>query len=120
MELEKRFFKNMSFEDQVRLMSTLDIVMGMHGAAFVNIIFMRPRSGFMEFFSPVAHILYYENMAAKTDLIYVPIWQNKVVKSEKTISDGRNKNILIHVDTVMKRFETLVRDVSEQKYFVVS
>ena len=59
-------------------------------------------------------------MAAKTDLIYVPIWQNKVVKSEKTISDGRNKNILIHVDTVMKRFETLVRDVSEQKYFVVS
>ena len=41
MELEKRFFKNMSFEDQVRLMSTLDIVMGMHGAAFVNIMFMR-------------------------------------------------------------------------------
>ena len=120
MELRTMFFKNMSFEQQVVLMSSTDIVMGMHGAAFVNIMFMRPRSGFMEFFSPIAHNLYYENMARKTDLVYVGVARNRVAPSKRKIADGRNKNIIVDVNMVMRQFVPLVNDVFEQKYFLVS
>lgn len=114
------FFKNMSFEQQVVLMSSTDIVMGMHGAAFVNIMFMRPRSGFMEFFSPIARIFYYEYMAKKTDLVYVGISRNRIAPSKKKIPDGRNKNIIVDVNFVVKQFVPLVSDVFEQKYYIVS
>ena len=102
----------MSFEQQVVLMSSTDIVMGMHGAAFVNIMFMRPRSGFMEFFSPIARIFYYEYMAKKTDLVYVGISRNRIAPS--------NKNIIVDVNFVVKQFVPLVSDVFEQKYYIVS
>ena len=49
-EFEKAYFERNTHRMPVLSMRSTDILLGYHGAAFVNIMFMMPYSGFIEFF----------------------------------------------------------------------
>jgi singapore isolate B (sub-type 7) whole genome shotgun sequence assembly, scaffold_4 len=100
-------------------MSRTDLVFGMHGAAFVNIMFMRPRSGFIEFFSPTSQIPYYQNMAKHCDLISEGISKVTADKSRKMPKDHRNLNIIVDLPYAKTVFSSVVAEVKKQKYALV-
>ncbi|KAK8789683.1 hypothetical protein WA171_001774 [Blastocystis sp. BT1] len=114
-----QFFGGISFKDQVKVMSRTDLVFGMHGAAFVNIMFMRPRSGFIEFFSPTSQIPYYQNMAKHCDLISEGISKVTADKSRKMPKDHRNLNIIVDLPYAKTVFSSVVAEVKKQKYALV-
>ena len=101
-------------------MSQTDLLFGMHGAAFVNIMFMRPRSGFIEFFSPASRIPYYQNMAKHCDLISDGIDKVKVDRSRAIPKDRRNANIIVDVPYAITIFSRIVAEVKKQKYALVN
>ena len=114
-----QFFGGISFKDQVKVKSRTDLVFGMHGAAFVNIMFMRPRSGFIEFFSPTSQIPYYQNMAKHCDLTSEGISKVTADKSRKMPKDHRNLNIIVDLPYAKTVFSSVVAEVKIQKYALV-
>lgn len=122
-EIEKKYFGGLSFTEQVELMSETDIVFGVHGAAFINILFMRPKSGLMEFFSPIFYVAYYESIATKSHIIYSKVKNNKIerVKKEekKKNRDPRNANLFINVQSTVNKFSIMVNNVMIEKYKLV-
>ena len=101
------------------IMSEVDILFGFHGAAFVNIMFMRPFSGFLEIFSPVARIGYYENMAKRVQLFYTPITKSKVDRSKPLPKDGRNHNLFVNIPNFVDEYEVIAKKVWGKKYTYV-
>ena len=67
-DFEKKYFEGIAHRDQILSMRSTDILLGYHGAAFVNIMFMMPYSGFIEVFSPIVQRLYYQLMSKKQKL----------------------------------------------------
>lgn len=116
MAINTRIFRKITFADQVKIMSEIDLLFGMHGAAFCNIMFMRPRSGFIEFFSPTARIVYYQNMAKKCDLVYSGISKVKADLSRGVPKDHRNMNVFVDLSYAGKVFSSIVEEVKKQKY----
>lgn len=120
-EITKRYFGNLGFVDQVKLMSDTDIVFGIHGAAFINILFMRPKSGLLEFFSPIFHVGYYEAIALKSNTIYDCVKNNLVEKLPSSVKpkkkrDPRNANLEINLTAASIKFSKMVVLVWENKY----
>lgn len=114
-----QFFGGIPFRDQVRLMSETDVLCGMHGAGFVNSMFLRPRSGFVEFFSPVAIIPYYQNLAMKAGYIYKPMARTKADMT-KIPRDKRNMNVYLQLDLTIGVMKNVVQLVWAQKYATVN
>ena len=52
-EFEKTQFDRKTHRSQILSIRSTDILFGYHGAAFVNIMFMMPYSGFTEVISPI-------------------------------------------------------------------
>lgn len=119
-EFEKTYFDRKSHRSQVVSMQSTDILLGYHGAAFVNIMFMMPHSGFIEFFSPIARPRYYDMMAIKTQLAYRCLTRNTFDRSKKRPRDGRNINIFVDVNKVIEYVNELAEIVNNQKYKVVN
>lgn len=97
-------------------MSETDILFGFHGAAFVNILFMRPYSGFVEIFSPVARIPYYENMAKRIHLFYAYFVKSQVDRTYPLPQDKRNYNLILDIPSFISEYEDIVNKVKSQKY----
>ena len=117
--LEKHFFERKSFYWQLKLMSETDIIIGVHGAAFVNIMFMMPFSGFIEFKSPAARLMYYTMMARRTQLIYREMWKAKVDFSGKLPRDKRNCNLIADIKEVVDSVREIAQNVKKEKYRIV-
>ena len=119
-EVEKTWFEGKTHRSQILQMRNTDILLGYHGAAFVNIMFMMPHSGFIEFFSPIARPRYYDMMAIKTQLAYRCLTRNTFDRSKKRPRDGRNINIFVDVNKVVEYVNELAEIVNNQKYKVVN
>lgn len=119
-EFEKAYFERNTHRMQVLSMRSTDILLGYHGAAFVNIMFMMPYSGFIEFFSPLLKPRYYDMMAQKTQLAYRSLTGNNIDLSKKPPRDGRNINMYIDVNMVVEYVNELVEIVNKEKYKIVS
>ena len=104
---------------QIFLMSQADIVFGMHGAAFTNVMFMYPCSGLIEIFSPAAVKEYYKFMAKKAQLEYIGYSKSIVDKSTPLPKDKRNYNLIVDLATFQQAFSSLLEAVKEKKYRVV-
>ena len=100
-------------------MKETDIIIGVHGAAFVNIMFMMPFSGFIEFKSPGARLMYYTMMARKTQLIYREMWKTKVDFSGKLPRDKRNCNLIADIKEVVDSVREIAQNVKKEKYRIV-
>lgn len=115
--INKRFFGKLSFEEQVQLMSKTDIVFGIHGAAFINVLFMRPKSGLIEYFSPVFSATYYETISRKSYILYSSIKDNVVSKKDKKVlKDKRNANLNVSIRSSINKFRIMISQVWEEKY----
>ena len=100
-------------------MRETDIIIGVHGAAFVNIMFMMPFSGFIEFKSPAARLMYYTMMARRTQLIYREMWKAKVDFSGKLPRDKRNCNLIADIKEVVDSVREIAQNVKKEKYRIV-
>lgn len=117
---EKTSFDRQSFRDQILSMRNTDILFGYHGAAFVNIMFMMPYSGFIELFSPLAILPYYTNMANRAKLIYRCIMNSTFDTSQELPDNKRNMNIYVDIDEVVEYINDLTVLVRKEKYRIVS
>ena len=100
-------------------MSETDVLCGMHGAGFVNSMFLRPRSGFVEFFAPTAVIPYYQNLAHKAGYIYKPMVRTKA-DLRNIPRDKRNMNVFLQVNLTVNVIAGVIRNVWAQKYAIVN
>ena len=112
-EFEKTYFDRKTHRSQILSMRNTDILFGYHGAAFVNIMFMMPYSGFIEVFS-------YDMMAIRTQLAYRCLTRNTFDRSKKRPRDGRNLNIFVDVNMVVEYVNQLAEIVSKHKYKIVN
>ena len=119
-EFEKTYFDRKTHRSQILSMRSTDILFGYHGAAFVNIMFMMPYSGFIEVFSPISRPRYYDMMAIRTQLAYRCLTRNTFDRSKKRPRDGRNLNIFVDVNMVVEYVNQLAEIVNNQKYKIVN
>jgi len=75
--MNKNGFENvrlsdLHFADQVQLFYQADYIVGLHGAAFANLVFCRPNTKVLEFQSTTAGQVI-ENIAKANNLIYSSI-----------------------------------------------
>ena len=123
-QITKLSFNNLSFSEQVLLMSKIDIIFGVHGAGFVNILFLLPKSGLIEFFVTRFYRPYYRNMCKKCDLLYDNVDKNPYrIESDTTMmrfiySRLREANIYLRIDVAMKKIEMMIEKVWKWKYCV--
>lgn len=116
-EVEKTWFEGKTHRSQILQMRNTDILLGYHGAAFVNIMFMMPYSGFIEILSPIVQRPYYMLMSNKTRIVYRSVVNNTVADfSKKPPLDGRDYNIFVNIDIVMKYTKDLINTVTKMKY----
>lgn len=66
-------FSNCSLADQIHMFADADIIMTPHGAGQTNIIFMRPRTVFMETFPPYFYECTFMNLANIVRVHYISI-----------------------------------------------
>ena len=64
-------FESTSFAYQVNTMRNTDILISIHGAALVNIIFMQPKSVLMEFIHPSMKAPFYKLLSVYASLRYI-------------------------------------------------
>ena len=117
--ISKTSMMNMTFSEQVKLMSTIDIAFGVHGAGFVNCMFMQPKSGLIEFFAQYFHAYYYMYLTRKTTLFYDMVENNKKAKRigyEKPSRDSKDANIYVDIPVAYEKMEYMISCVRKGKY----
>ena len=101
--IDKVNFAPLSFSQQVSFMVRTDIVFGVHGAGFVNILFLLPNSGVFELFPRRYHKLHYQHMANKAKLFYRCLKNNPTRKeTDPALIDrirkfSRDGNIIVNI-----------------------
>lgn len=117
--IKKKYLSGLSFRQQVEMMSNTDIVFGIHGAGFTNILFLRPKSGLIEFFAPNFLRVYYKNMAMKSLIFYNLVRDNNAtidVEQSELFKDPRNANLEINISSMVNVFSTMIGDVQIEKF----
>ena len=115
----------MSSIAQAKLFTSLDIVIGPHGAGFTNLIFMLPNSGIFEIFPPQFYNGCYENNAKISNLIYVNTTAIGEVGKECKINPNSNqcrihgkkdRNFNVSSLVFINKLKYLIPKVWKQKY----
>ena len=120
--IDKVYFAPLSFTQQVNYMVRTDIVFGVHGAGFVNILFLLPNSGVFELFPRRYTKEHYHNMANKARLFYRCIKNNPIKEEtdpkliERIRSFSRDGNIIVNENLVYSLLKELIHDVRVNKY----
>ena len=120
--IDKVYFAPLSFTQQVNYMVRTDIVFGVHGAGFVNILFLLPNSGVLELFPRRYTKEHYHNMANKARLFYRCIKNNPIKEEtdpkliQRIRSFSRDGNIIVNENLVYSLLKELIHDVRVNKY----
>ena len=120
--IDKVYFAPLSFTQQVNYMVRTDIVFGVHGAGFVNILFLLPNSGVLELFPRRYTKEHYHNMANKAKLFYRCIKNNPIKEEtdpkliQRIRSFSRDGNIIVNENLVYSLLKELIHDVRVNKY----
>lgn len=104
-------FDGCTFDDQVRTMANIDVLVSIHGAQLSNIVFMKPRSGLIEVFNPFFFLGCYQNIALKAGLNYRSLRDTIVVGSsvnETSWNPYVNLRVNVSVTTVIQVVKELV------------
>ena len=120
--IDKVYFAPLSFTQQVNYMVRTDIVFGVHGAGFVNILFLLPNSGVLELFPRRYTKEHYHNMANNARLFYRCIKNNPIKEEtdpkliQRIRSFSRDGNIIVNKNLVYSLLKELIHDVRVNKY----
>ena len=120
--IDKVYFAPLSFTQQVNYMVRTDIVFGVHGAGFVNILFLLPNSGVLELFPRRYTKEHYHNLANNARLFYRCIKNNPIKEEtdpkliQRIRSFSRDGNIIVNKNLVYSLLKELIHDVRVNKY----
>lgn len=121
--LEKRGFRKVVLEslplhEQIRIFASAQIVAGPHGAGFTNLIFCRPGTKVIEFFSPnLVHTCYPILSSLLGHRHYYLIGEGKR-PPEFVNPHARGDNITVHTAELIKLLK--LAEVNEQPYTKIS
>lgn len=104
-------FDGFTFDDQVRTMANLDVLVSIHGAQLSNIVFMKPRSGLIEVFNPFFFLGCYQNIALKAGLNYRSLRDTTIVGSSVNGTSWNpyvNLRVNVSVDVVVNKVKELI------------
>lgn len=93
-----------SFVDQIKLFYNAEIIVGLHGAAFANFVFCKPKTKIIEFRSNTAGPMF-ENLAKNNRLKYLKIES----KPKKYFYNNQLGHIEVDIALFKKKLEKLVR-----------
>ena len=110
--------ETMNAVSQARLFSEADIAFGVHGAGFVNSIWMMPYSGLFEIMNPQYYREYYINMAFVNRLFYTG-FRNVTVSKRFKISYTRDFDVTVDIYSLMLFMRIMVANIITTKYALV-
>ena len=125
MELQQVVLEKMSGVDQISLFASLDLIIGAHGAAMTNIIFMIPNSLMYELFPPQWKFACYYRLSKNCNILYVKDTAEGEIgrecrKSLNTLACQyrgiRDRDFTMKVDVVVKTVEKSLQRVLQMKY----
>ena len=125
MDLKSLVLENMNGIDQISLFSSLDIVLGAHGAAMTNLIFMAPNSLVYEFFPPQWKFACYYRLSSNCGILYAKDTAEGEIGPEckKNINSLacqyrgiRDRDFTMREEVVVKTVEKSIQRVLQVKY----
>ena len=103
---------------QVKLFSEADIAFGVHGAGFVNTVWMMPYSGLFEIMNPQYYREYYINIAFVKRLFYTG-FRNVTVSQRFKISYTRDYDVTVDMYSFVLFMRVMVTNILTTKYALV-
>ena len=103
---------------QVKLFSEADIAFGVHGAGFVNTMWMMPYSGLFEIMNPQYYREYYINIAFVKRLFYTG-FRNVTVSQRFKISYTRDYDVTVDMYSFVLLMRVMVTNILTTKYAIV-
>ena len=110
--------ENLKATSQVKLFSEADIAFGVHGAGFVNTVWMMPYSGLFEILNPKFYKAYYNHMAFVKRLFYTG-FRNATISKRFEISDSRNLDVKLDMYSFVLYMRVMVTNILTTKYAFV-
>ena len=110
--------ENMKAVSQVKLFSEADIAFGVHGAGFVNTVWMMPYSGLFEIMNPQYYREYYINIAFVKRLFYNG-FRNVTVSQIFKISYTRDYDVTVDMYSFVLFMRIMVANILTTKYALV-
>ena len=110
--------ENMKAVSQVKLFSEADIAFGVHGAGFVNTVWMMPYSGLFEIMNPQYYREYYINIAFVKRLFYNG-FRNVTVSQRFKISYTRDYDVTVDMYSFVLFMRIMVANILTTKYALV-
>ena len=90
----------LSFSEQINLFSNADFIIGLHGAAFANIVFSKKNTKILEIQSTGTGDVI-KNLAIKSDLIY----DNITIKPHLENINNQDGHLFVPIDVLKKKIE---------------
>ena len=103
---------------QVKLFSEADIAFGVHGAGFVNTMWMMPYSGLFEILNPKFYKAYYNHMAFVKRLFYTG-FRNVTISKRFEISYTRDYDVTVDMYSFVLYMRVMVTNILTTKYAFV-
>ena len=103
---------------QVKLLSEADIAFGVHGAGFVNTVWMMPYSGLFEIINPLYHQECYAYMAFLKRLFYTG-FRNVTVSQRFEIKKTRDYDVTVDMYSFVLFMRVMVTNILTTKYALV-
>ena len=103
---------------QIKLLSEADIAFGVHGAGFVNSVWMMPYSGLFEIMNPQYYREYYINMAFVKRLFYTG-FRNVTISKRFEISYTRDYDVTVDIYSFVLFMRIMVTNILTTKYAFV-
>ena len=125
MDLQEITLENRNGFDQISLFSSMDILIGAHGAAMTNAIFMIPNSLIYELFPPQWRFACYYRLSKNCDILYEKDTAEGEIgrecrKSLNTLACQyrgiRDRDFTMKVEVVVKTVERSIQRVLKMKY----
>ena len=103
---------------QIKILSESDIAFGVHGAGFVNSIWMMPYSGLFEIVNPLFHQECYARIAVVKRLFYTG-FRNVTVSRRFKISYIPNYDVTVDMYSFVLFMRIMVTNILTTKYALV-
>lgn len=108
-------FAKLSPSSQISNVFHADMVMSIHGAALINIVFMLPFSGLVEFMNPFVSYRYFQKVAFHSQLFYAVVKGECDIKPRKG-SNPRELDLRMKVDEVIETVKLISSHILLNKY----
>ena len=110
--------ENLKAVSQVKLFSEADIAFGVHGAGFVNIVWMMPYSGLFEIINPHYYYDCYMYIALLKRLFYTN-YRNITASTIFKIRGPRDFDVTVDIESMLIFMRVMISNILTTKYALV-